>query len=156
MTALPADISRYTTDGALITRKNQAIKDADPNALDTGDREIELFFVDPADGQTIVDELFGFVSAAGRVHEAIEIGDAVGLGTIIPLFPKAPQAEIVDATRALNTLGALRGYSFDMGADSYALEFVGMPPDVPVVGTGTFDSTEITFDKTIPPWDTDD
>ena len=32
MSALAADIARYTSDGVLITIKNAAIKDRDPNA----------------------------------------------------------------------------------------------------------------------------
>jgi len=153
MTAIPSDIARYTSDGVLITVKDPAIKEQDPNAADTGDREIEMFFDDPEHGQYLMDELFGFIGRAGRVHEAIEIADTLELGTTITLFPAAPEARLRDDSRRMNVRAALRSYSFDMGNDAYALEFVGLRPKIAGPEEPVFDTTDITFDNAASTWD---
>lgn len=153
MAANPVDISRYTSDGVLITVQNPAIKEVDPNALDTGDRELELFYDDPAHGDIMANELFSFIGVIGRPHEAVEISETLGLGTAVPVFPKAPTAYLKDHTRRLDIRAALRAYSFDMGVDTYAMEFVGIAPDVVTPGTPQWDSTNITFDGTATTWD---
>jgi hypothetical protein len=145
MSALPADIARYTSDGVLITVKNAAIKDRDPSAEDTKDSERPLFFDNPAHGQVLTNELYAFLSAEGKPHEAVETGDTLGLGGAVPIFPKAPQ---------LDARAAIRAYSFDMASDTYAIELVGIRAAVRVDGV-TFDSTEITFDNYSVTWDID-
>lgn len=153
MGALPADIARFTSDGTLITKKDQAIKDRDPNALDTGDREVAMFFDDPNHGDIIATELFAYVSTESRPHEGIEVGDVLGLGTSFPVFPRAPLARVIDKERGINGVCAVRQYAFDMSSDSYAIELVGIgaiagdPP--------SFDETDITLDNTPLSWDSD-
>lgn len=153
MPALPSDIARFTSDGTLITRKDQAIKDRDPNALDTGEREVAMFFDDPAHGVIMTDELFAYVSTEARPHEGIEVMDSIGLGSTRPVFPAAPLARIEDAERGINAVCAVRQYAFDMSSDTYALELVGIgtvagdPP--------SFDETDITLDNTPLSWDSD-
>lgn len=155
MPALPADIARYTSDGVLITLKDDAIKTQDPNAMDAGDREIEMFFDDPDDAELVAQEIYNFVSQASRAHEAIQMEDNVGLGSIVPVFPLAPRASIRDDTRGIDTVTIIRAYSFDMDSDAYAIELVGDVPGSPLIGGASFDSTEITFDNDVLTWDTD-
>lgn len=155
MPALPSDIAKYTSDGVLITLQDEAIKTADPNASNTGDNDIDMFFDDPADAQVVAEELFSFLSLVGRPHEAVEIEDSLGLGSTVPIFPLAPRASIRDDTRQIDTVAIIRAYSFDMDSDAYALELIGAQ-EIAVVGEGgTFDSTEITFDNDALTWDTD-
>lgn len=155
MAAIPVDIARYTSDGVLITVKNEAIKERDPNAQDTGDREISMFFDVAEHGDILADELFAYVGAEGRPHEGIETGDTLGLGSTVPVFPRSPRARIVDAEREIDTVAVVRAYSFDMASDTYALELVGLLPGRPPEGTPLFDSTQITLDSYIWTWDSD-
>ncbi|MET0373943.1 MAG: hypothetical protein ABW128_06760 [Rhizorhabdus sp.] len=154
MTATPDDIARYTSDGVLITVKNEAIKDRDPAAEDMKDRERPLFFDDSDHGQVLTNELYAFLAAEGKPHEAVETADTLGLGLTKPVFPKAPQVQVEDTTRGLKSRCAIRAYSFDMSSDTYAIELVGITKleDPTVV---TFDSTEITFDNYDATWDID-
>lgn len=153
MAALPADIARFTSDGFLITKKDEAIKDRDPNAFDTGDREIAMFFDDPNHGDILASELFAFVSTEARPHEGIEVGDSLGLGSTKQVFPAAPLAHVVDAERGIDAICVVRQYAFDMSSDTYAIELVGLgviAGDVP-----SFDETDITLDNTPLSWDSD-
>lgn len=151
MTATPDDIARYTSDGVLITVKDPAIKDRDPSADDMKDKERPLFFDDADHGQILTDELFAFLAAEEKPHEAVETADTLGLGIAVPVFPKAPQLQIVDATRGLNARTAIRSYSFDMSSDTYAVELVGIPAGV-MADQVTFDSTEVTMDDVVTQW----
>ena len=153
MAANPSDIAKYTSDGVLITLKDEAIKQRDPNALDTGERELGMFFDDPAHGQIVAAELFAYVSAEGRPNEGIEIPDNLGLGTSVPVFPRAPRAHLIDDSRGINVIAAIRAYSFDMAEDAYAMEFVGLPPGGGASGGPTFDSDGIRFDNSVNTWD---
>lgn len=155
MPALPSDIARYTSDGVLITLQDEAIKTADPNASNTGDNAIDMFFDDPDDARVVAEELFSFLSFAGRPHEAIEIEDGLGLGSTTAIFPLAPRASIRDDTRRIDTVAIIRAYSFDMDSDAYALELIGAQQVSVVGGIATFDSTEITFDNDVLTWDID-
>jgi len=154
VSALAADIARYTSDGVLITIKNAAIKDRDPNAEDTKDKERPLFFNDPAHGQVLTNELFAFLAAEGKPHEAVETADTLGLGGVVPIYPRAPRVRIIDHTRQLDARAAIRSYSFDMSSDTYAIELVGISAVV-APDSITFDSTEITFDNYTATWDID-
>jgi len=151
--ATPADIARFTSDGFLITKKDEAIKDRDPNALDTGEREIAMFFDDPNHGDILATELFAYVSTEARPHEGIEVGESLGLGSTYPIFPRAPLAHVIDAERGIDAICAVRQFAFDMSSDSYAVEVVGLgmaggdPP--------SFDETDITLDNTPISWDSD-
>jgi hypothetical protein len=145
MTALPADISRYTSDGVLLTRTRLATKTNDPNAQDTGERELEMFFDSAAHAGIVLDELFNFVGTIGRVHEGIELEDSVGLGTTIPIVPNAPQATLVDESRRMFAGAIVRAYGFDGAVDRYAIEFVGAGSDV--LGNVTYDSTVVRMDS---------
>lgn len=152
MAATPADIARYSSDGALIVLKDEAIKDRDPNAQDTGDREVAMFFNDSDHGEILANELFAFVSLEGRPHEGVETNDSLGLGSSVFVFPRAPRAYIIDEERKIDQLAIVRQYSFDMGSDTYALELVGLrltgnPP--------SFDQTDITLDNAVLSWDSD-
>lgn len=153
MSAVPSDIARFTSDGFLITKKDEAIKDRDPNALDTGDREIAMFFDDPNHGEILADELFAYVSTEARPHEGIEVGESLGLGSTFPVFPRAPIAHVVDDERGIDAICAVRQFAFDMSSDTYAIELVGLgviAGDVP-----SFDETDITLDNTPISWDSD-
>lgn len=153
MPANPTDIARYTSDGALITLKNEALKDTDPNAQDAGDRELAMFFDSSTHGQIIANELFAFVSAVSRPHEGVEIEDGLGLGSTVPVFPKAPRVHITDPSRLIDTSAVIRAYAFDMSSDRYALELVGLVKRATPADFPTFDRTNITFDNTTFTWD---
>jgi hypothetical protein len=149
MTASSSDVARMTNDGVVLTATNQQIKDLDPNAENDGETERPLLFDDPAAGQVILNEAFALLSAMGRPHEGIAIGDSAGLGSVVPVWPKAPRATIVDESRGLIATTALRAYSFDMGEDTYALELVGLPIKANPAGKVTMDSTVVTVDTTL-------
>lgn len=148
MTALPSDIPRFTNDGVLLTASNASIKNLDPTAIDQASSERELFLDSQAHGQIVLSELFGFISPAGRIHEGVEIETSLDLGGTVPLWPKAPQALVVDVSRRIDQATVIRAYSFDMGSDRFALELVGIQPAAAGAGNPTYDSTAVTMDST--------
>ena len=151
MAATEQDIARFTVDGVVLTAARQTVLDQDPNAIDGGASERQLFFDDDVAGQVLLNELFGFLGRIGNIHEAIEIGDNLSLGVDQPLWPAAPQVTLIDDTRGINAATAIRAYSFDMAADRYALELVGTGD---YVGTPvTFDTTKTRFDNDQVTWD---
>lgn len=149
MPANDDDVARYTSDGIVLTATRKQVLLRDSNAIDGGSPERLTFFDDEAGGQAMLEEAFGFLSAMGRVHEAVELGDSLGFGSVVPLWPAAPTCRVVDDLRGIDTTCIVRAYSFDMSSDSYAVELVGG-----VFGTNgggppvTFDSTVVTVDTT--------
>jgi hypothetical protein len=122
MPADPADIARYTQDGVALTFKDQALKDAQPNATDAG--EIATFFRYRADAQIKLNERGSLLSGYGKMHEAVEIAEVLGIGTTISVVPVIPSFRIIDDERELNKVGRTRSVSFDMTTDRYSVEIV--------------------------------
>lgn len=147
MTATSADVARFTNDGVLLTARDTAIRDQNAGSEDLSD-EIITFFDNEEAGQAMLDERFALVSMLGRMHEAIEIEDNMGLGLTLPIVPFIPHFYVIDESRALAGRAALRAYSFDHNNDRYALELTGTPVPVPPGGHVTMDDTDTTFDDT--------
>lgn len=152
MTATPADIARFTNDGQLITVNDPAIKAVHLNAQDVGTTELPMYFDNVADGLTMLNERFALLSMVGRTHDGVEINDSLGLGTSIPLAPSVPIFHIVDEQRGIDGYAAVKGYSFDMGSDKYAVELTGAPsPFAP--SSHRWDTTAVTMDSSTSTFD---
>lgn len=125
MTALPADIAKYTNDGIVVTTNaaaGAAIKAAHPDARDFGDSEIEMFFVSDVHAQAMLDERFAILSTIDPLHEGIEVEEALGLGVTIPLAPTVPSFRVVDDSRGIDKTVRTRAYVHDLGTDRFSLE----------------------------------
>jgi len=125
MTALPADIAKYTADGIVVTTNavtGAAIKAAHVDAQDLGDQEIEMFFVNDAHAQAMLDERFALLSIVDPVHEGIEVEEALGLGTTIAIAPTVPSFRVVDDSRNIDQVVRLRAYAHDMSTDRFSVE----------------------------------
>lgn len=124
MTATPADIARYTTDGVVLTQENVGIKANHSDAQDTGDTELEMFYDDPADAELVLADLFTIKSQVSALHEGIEVSDSLGLGTSVPLSPTVPCFQVVDASRGIDVVARTRAYVYEAGGDNYSVEVI--------------------------------
>lgn len=129
MSADPADIARYTTDGVLIVApQNPAVSAAIAagfiDAKDGSAGEIEYFFDDPADAQAMLDELFGYLSQVQPPYVAVEIDDSLGLGSTVPIAPRVPCFMITDDVAGFSAVARVRGYAVDLGSDRYSVELI--------------------------------
>lgn len=124
MTALPADIAKFTNDGVVIRTDDAAgaaILADHPNARSIEDgREIEMFFTDTDDAQVLLDERFALMSEPG-LHDGIEVEETLGLGTTIALSPTVPCFTVIDQDN-IATVARTRSYARSMSADRYAVE----------------------------------
>jgi hypothetical protein len=124
MSATPAAVAKYTSDGVQLTAENAAIKTSHVDAINAGDSEVEMFFVDPAHGQLLLDERFTILSRIGALHEGIEVDDSLGLGTTVPLTPSVPCVLVVDERREIETVARVRAFAYDGETDRYSVEVV--------------------------------
>jgi hypothetical protein len=127
MAATVADIALYTTDGVVLTAPadpavSAAIKADNIDAKDSGDREIEMFFDNTADGQVLLNERFTYLSKVNPLHLGIEVSEALGMGDTIPLTPAVPTFRIVDDSLRVNVLARTRAYAHDMATDRFSVE----------------------------------
>lgn len=125
MTALPADIARFTTDGVVVTAPtSQAVTDAiKADHIDARTTsEIEMFYDNPSDAQWALDERFSYLRKVNPVHLAIETEEAIGLGTTIDLSPSVPCYNAVDPYLEVAALVRVRAYSYVLATDRFAVE----------------------------------
>lgn len=122
MTALPADISKYTKDGVVVTLADETVRDAHPDAVDQRETEIEMFYANAADAQAMLQERFDILSKVNAITEAIEIDEGLELGTTIPLTPSVPCFTIVDETRGIETVVRARAFAYDTGQERFSIE----------------------------------
>jgi len=128
MSALPADVARYTSDGVVVSTDKaigDAIKAAHSDAQDLGTGEIEMFFDDPADAAVLLNERFAYLSQIGPIHEGIEVEENLGLGSAISITPSVPKFRIVDESRLIDTEARVRAFARDMTTDRYSVEVLG-------------------------------
>jgi hypothetical protein len=124
MTALPADVAKYTSDGVVITSEDLALKLAHPEAEDRGTDEIEMFFVDPAHAQILLNEKLILVSNPSPIHEGVEVEESLGIGTTIGLAPVVPNFRFIDETRGIDVVARTRGIAYETGSDRYSVELL--------------------------------
>lgn len=127
MSALPADIAKYTADGIVVTTDavtGAAIKTSHIDAVDMGDAEIEMFFVNDAHAQLMLNEKFALLSIVDPLHEGIEVEEALGLGTTIAIAPTVPSFLAVDDTRGISKTVRTRAFVHDMGTDRFSVEVI--------------------------------
>jgi hypothetical protein len=122
MTALPADIAKYTSNGILLTKELSSIKTNHIDAQESGDAEVEMFFDLAAHGQTMLDERFAILSQISALHEGVEVGEGLGLGTTVALTPSVPCFRIVDASRGIDKVARTRAFAYDGETDRYSVE----------------------------------
>lgn len=123
MPAEPQLIARYTQDGVAVTFKDQALKDAQPGAIDAG--EIPTHFRYRSDAQIKMNERTALLGRVGAIHEGVEIEEALGIGTDVPVVPTVPCFRMIDADRDIDAVARTRSVSFDMTVDRYSVELVG-------------------------------
>lgn len=126
MAATPSDIAKFTTDGVrLVAPTNSAISDAIKaahiDARDGDSEEIEMFYVDPADGQAMLDERFAIESIVNPVSLGLEVQESLGLGSTIPLAPAGPVFNIVDRDKGTSLPLRVSGFATDAGTDRYSV-----------------------------------
>lgn len=124
MPALPSDISRFTTDGVVITKENTAIRDMHPDAVDNGDKEIEMFYDSAADTEAMLNEKFTLMSKVNPAHEAIEVDESLGIGTTIPIAPTIPCYRVIDDERELDVVARTRAIAYETGSDRHSIEVI--------------------------------
>src|SRR6478752_9976829 len=117
MTATPADVAKYTSDGILLTKELASIKTNHLDAQESGDTEIEMFFENSAHGQVLLDERFAILSQASALHEGIEVDDTLGLGNTIPIAPTVPCLRVVDGERGIDEVARVRAFAYDGETD---------------------------------------
>lgn len=125
MSALPADIAKYTNDGVVITNENAALRAAHPEADDLLDQPVEMFFDTVADGQALLDEKFALLSQINPVHEGIEVDENLRLGQTIAIAPTVPCFRIVDEERGIDVVARTRAYAHEMASDRFSIEVIG-------------------------------
>lgn len=125
MPATPADIARFTTDGVLISTneaEGNLVLAAHPNARRTEDgQEIEMFFVDPAHAQVLLNERFGILKVGGGLHDGVEVEESIDLGTAIPIWPVVPSFTVTDGDGRV-IAARTSGFARNMRIDRYAVE----------------------------------
>lgn len=125
MPATPARIAKSTVDGVVVERIDTSIKATHVNAVDLDERE--TFFDAAADAEAMLGELWIWRKDPSRLREAVEFGGgAIDLGTIVSLTPAAPQFRVVDETRAVDAVGAVRSYAPNYETERYAIELIGI------------------------------
>lgn len=124
MSADPADIARFTNDGVVVTVSDPALKAAHSEAADEFGSPIEMFYVDAADGLTMLEEKFILRSQLNPAHEGIEVEESLRLGQDIPIAPSVPCFRIVDADRGLDVVARTRAYAFETEQDRFSIEVI--------------------------------
>jgi hypothetical protein len=124
MTATPADIAKFTSDGVALTREDLAIRDNHPDARDDATGELEMFFDNPADAQLVLNERFDLLSQISALHEGIEINEDFGFGSTVPLAPQVPAFRILDEKRSLDKVARTRAWVYEAGGDRYSVEVI--------------------------------
>jgi hypothetical protein len=124
VTALPADVAKYTNDGVVVTSTNPAIKAEHVDARNSGAGEIEMFFDSEADAQILLDEKFTYLSKISPVHDGIEVEESLGLGTTVAIAPQVPSFRVVDESRQLDQVARVRAYAFDLATDRFSVEVI--------------------------------
>lgn len=124
MPATPEDIARFTSDGVVISREDLSIRSNNPDALDTGRNELEMFFVNEVDAQIVLDERFALLSRVSAVHEGIELKDDIGFGTAIAYTPRVPSFTLIDPERGIDTVARVRAVVYEGETDRYSVEVV--------------------------------
>lgn len=122
MTATPVSVAKFTRDGITLTREDTAIREAQRDALTTGETAIETFFDQRLHAQVLLDEMWETFSRVSPLHEGIEVTQTLGLGTVIPLTPSVPCFQVIDEERGINRLARTRAFSYDTGSESYSVE----------------------------------
>lgn len=125
MAATPARIAKSTVDGVALSRVDAALRAEHPDAIDDGSAEIEMFFDDPVDADLLLEERWTWRKQVGRIHEAVEVSDSLGLGTTVPVVPAVPQFQVRDAKRLIDTTAKTRAFVADHQADRYSVELLG-------------------------------
>lgn len=126
MPASPADIARFTTDGVVVTTDaaaGAAVLAAHPNAREIEEgQEIEMFFVDPAHAQAMLDERFELQSIGGPLHDGVELENGPGIAEVLsaPVVPSFTVAD--DDGRQIDVRAA--AYARNMRIDRHAIEVI--------------------------------
>lgn len=124
MPATPADIAKYTSDGVVVTVEDSAILTAHSEADDRGEDVIEMFFDDPDDALTVLNERFDILSQINGLHEALVVEESLGLGSVIAITPSTPCFTVVDVDRDVNALLRTRAYAYEAGSDQFSIELL--------------------------------
>lgn len=122
MTALPADISKYTNDGVVLTAENLALKAAHPDAVDLGTEELEFFFNSTAHAATMLAEKLALRSNPVPLCEGVEVEESLGIGLSIPISPTVPCFRFIDEERGIDTVARTRAFAYETGSDRYSVE----------------------------------
>lgn len=125
MPATPSDIAKYTVDGVALSKVDVDLRAAHPNAVDLGDKEIEMFFDSEVDAQVLLDERWNWLKTAGRIHEAVEVESSFGLGTTKAVTPTIPTMTVIDAKRNLNATAKVRAFVADYTTERHSVELLG-------------------------------
>lgn len=124
MTALPADVAKYTRDGLVVTSQNLALKAAHREALDLGSEEIEMFYDSAADAQAMLDEKLALRSKINPLHEGVEVEETLAIGVSIPISPVVPNFRYIDEAREIDKVARTRAFAYETGSDRYSVELL--------------------------------
>lgn len=124
MPASPGDIAKYTTDGVVITAEDPSIKADHPDAVDLGAEEKEMFFVNPAHAQILLDETLDLRSKINPFHGGVEVDESLGIGTSTPIAPTVPCFRFIDEKDEIDALSRTRAFAYETGSDRYSVELL--------------------------------
>lgn len=124
MTALPADVAKYTRDGLVVTSQNLGLKAAHREAVDRGSEEIEMFFDTAADAQAMLDEKLTLLSKVNPLHEGVEVDETLAIGVTIPISPVVPNFRFIDEDREIDVVARARAFAYETGSDRYSVELL--------------------------------
>jgi hypothetical protein len=127
MPATPADIAQFTVDGVVITSPTDpsvsaGIAGAFIDARTGAATEIEMFYDNASDGQTVLDERFSYLAQTNPSHLGIEVEEALDIGGSISITPAVPRFRVVDASHNQDEPLRTRAYAYDMGTDRFSVE----------------------------------
>jgi hypothetical protein len=122
MPALPADIAKYTTNGVVVTAKDDTILDRFPDAIDASTEEIEMFYDSADDARTVTNALFAIRSKIAPAHIAVEVLEGLSLGNSIPIAPTAPSFTVLDEDKRINENMRVISYGYQMGSGRHSIE----------------------------------
>lgn len=122
MTALPADVAKYTNDGVVITSEMLMLKATHPDAVDLGTEELEFFFTNTAHAQTMLNEKLSLRSNPAPLCEGVEVDESLGVGISIAISPTVPCFTYIDESRGIDTVARTRAFAYETGSDRYSVE----------------------------------
>lgn len=130
MTASPADVAKYTQDGVVVRSDpatGAAVKNLFDGARDESEPPRETFFRYAAQAQVVENIRFTFLSRLSPKQDDMDVEQALGLGSTIPLSPFVPRFTVVENPDDPGYEGLVRAYIHRAADDRMAVQMIEAP-----------------------------